>query len=52
MYAHIFGTPKRGFHLYITTGPSIDADPILFSTKAEAKAYAKSVGASPWNYSN
>ena len=50
MYAHLFGTPKRGFTLYITNGADLDTEPLHFATKELAKAHAKAVGASPWNY--
>jgi hypothetical protein len=55
MYAHLFKNPKRdggGWQLVITGEGFVEdiREELVFATKREAKAYAVSVNAMPWNY--
>ena len=50
-YSHIFGSKAKGWKLYIC-GPSLVGVPVTstHTSKAEAKAAAKALGAIPYNY--
>ncbi len=50
-YAHIFGSKAKGWRLYIC-GPSIVGEKAVsyHASKAAAKAAAKALGATPYNY--
>lgn len=50
-YAHIFGSRAQGWTLFIC-GPSLVGAKAIstHASKAEAKAAAKALGATPYNY--
>lgn len=50
-YSHIFGSKSLGWALYIC-GPSIVGEKAVsyHASKAAAKAAAKALGATPYNY--
>ena len=50
-YAHIFGSKAKGFYLHICGASIVGSRPVgHYATKAEAKAAAKALGATPYNY--
>lgn len=52
-YAHIYAAGGKKFTLTITATPAINVLVLSehkFDSKAEAKKYAKELGAKPWNY--
>jgi hypothetical protein len=56
MYAHLFkNSARRGGGFLLTLSPTCDisqgiSQELVFATKREAKAYAASIQAMPWNY--
>jgi hypothetical protein len=50
-YSHIFGSKSLGWALYICGASLVGSRPHShYATKAEAKAAAKALGATPYNY--
>ena len=50
-HAHIFGSKAKGWNLYICGASIVGSAPVgHYATKGEAKAAAKALGATPYNY--
>lgn len=50
MFAHLFKGRNGTFTLVLSTGPEPVGTELTFTDKKAAKAHAKSLGATPWNY--